>query len=98
MFENLVSVLIGAGITWLVARHYYKKAGDELKAEAAHLQRTSEMILRWLETEGKNIKVIRDTGGSPTGLARTVVVTDGITSSGDFIGGELKNVDDETRT
>lgn len=28
---NMISVLIGGGITWLAAWLYYKKAGDKLK-------------------------------------------------------------------
>jgi hypothetical protein len=59
-FANpIISVFTGAGITWFVAWFYYKKAGDELKAEASRLQRTTELILRWLEAKGEDVSVIR---------------------------------------
>ena len=70
LFGNpIVSVSTGAAITWLFAWHYYKKAGDELKAEAFRLRRTTEIILRWLEARGEDVEVIRQPNGTPTGLA-----------------------------
>ena len=84
MFESLntffghplVSVLFGAAsgaaVNWFFSWRYYKKAGDELKAEATRLQRTTEMILRWLEAKGEDVSVIRQADGTPTGLAHTI--------------------------
>jgi len=95
---TIISILIGAAITWLVSWYYYKRAGDGLKAEAARLQRTNEMILRWLEVDGNNIKVIRDDDGKPVSLARTADFTDSISVSCAPIGGELRTVADEPRT
>lgn len=97
MFETIISILIGATITWLVSRYYYKKAGGELKAEANNLQRTNEMILRWLEVDGNNIRIIRDDDGKPDSLARTDTVTDSISVSCVPLGGELRSVADEPR-
>ncbi|WP_141400769.1 hypothetical protein [Pseudoxanthomonas wuyuanensis] len=98
MIYTIISILIGAGITWLVSWYYYKRAGDGLKAEADRLQRTNEMILRWLEVDGNNIKIIRDDHGKPVSLARTVNVTDAISVSCVPLGGELRSVTDEPRT
>lgn len=75
----IVSVFTGAVVTWLVAWFYYKKAGDELKAEASRLQRTTEIILRWLEARGADVSVIRQPDGTPAGLAHTVSASDTIT-------------------
>lgn len=72
MLETAISFIAGTGVTWFAAWHYYKKAGNELRDEASRLRRTSEMILRWLETEGTDIKVLRNEDGSPIGLARSV--------------------------
>ena len=64
----LVGVLAGGWITWFVAWLYYKKAGDELRAEASRLHRISQMILGWLEAKGENVSVIRGEDGKETGL------------------------------
>jgi hypothetical protein len=97
MFETIISVLIGAAITWLVSWYYYKQAGDGLKVESEKLQHTNEMTLRWLEVDENNIKIIRDDDGRPVSLARTASVTDSITASCIPLGGELKTVTDEPR-
>jgi hypothetical protein len=86
----LVSVLMGAAITWIVARYYYKRAGDELKVEARELKRTSNLILRWLENRGENIEVVRDSSGSPTGLRHQASITEAISVSATVLGGELR--------
>jgi hypothetical protein len=77
----LVSVLTGAVVTWLCAWFYYKKAGDELKAEASRLQRTTELILRWLEAKGENVSVIRQSDGTPTGLAHNATVLESLNAT-----------------
>ena len=74
----IVSVFTGSAITWLFAWLYYKKAGDELKVEATRLQRTTELILRWLEASGENVSVIRQPDGTPTGLAHRVSAADSV--------------------
>lgn len=95
---SVLSVLIGAGVTWLVSRHYYKRAGDELKNEADKLRHVNEMILRWLEVDGNNIKVIRDESGKPVSLARTTESSDSLSVSCSIVGIRLERVDDEPRT
>jgi hypothetical protein len=87
--------LAGAIVTWLVGWRYYKRAGDELKAEAAHLQRTSELILRWLELRGERISVIRDDAGRPTGLNHRLDLVDSLSGAGRPLGGELHTVTDD---
>lgn len=86
----LLSTLAGALITWVVSRNYYKRAGDELKAEAARLQRTSELILRWLELRGEDVSVLRDEAGRPAGLSRTIGVADALSVGAQPVGGELR--------
>ena len=81
-FSNpFVSLLTGAAITWLFAWLYYKKAGDQLKIEAARLQRTTELVLRWLEARGENVSVIRQPDGTPTGLAHSASVMESTTAT-----------------
>ena len=72
LIHPLTSLLIGAGITWFFAWRYYKKAGDELKAESERLYKLSHIILRWLENNGKDIEVIRDQAGNPKSLRHFV--------------------------
>ena len=88
MMMSFVSVLIGAFVAWLVAWFYYKKAGDELKKEAASLHCTVGIILRWLEAGGKNVLVIHDQDGKPTGLNYSLSLSDSVsaTDSVDKIG------------
>jgi hypothetical protein len=48
----LVSVLVGAFITWWVSRYYYKRAGDELKIESGRIRKLINLIGRALEQFG----------------------------------------------
>lgn len=88
----LASVAAGALITWFAAWYYYKRAGEELKQEAARLKKTTELILRWLENKGENIEVIRDETGAPKGLRHNVSVVDSLQVSATITGGELRTV------
>jgi len=72
LIHPLTSLLIGSGITWFFAWRYYKKAGDELKAESERLYKLSHLILRWLEHNGKDMEVIRDQAGNPKSLRHFV--------------------------
>ena len=49
---TLVSMVVGAGVTWLVAWLYYRRAGSELRAEAAELRRLTTVVLDALEAGG----------------------------------------------
>jgi hypothetical protein len=61
-------MLFGAAVTWFAAWFYYKRAGDELRKEAALLQKASNAIVYFLENPGANIEVRRDADGRPVGL------------------------------
>jgi len=63
----IVSVFIGAIVTWFVARVYYKKAGDALRQEATELRRLTKLVLHGLEDAGL-IELNRDASGTPIGL------------------------------
>jgi len=93
----LVTLLIGSGITWFFAWYYYRRAGEELRVEAAHLRKTSELTLRWLESKGENVEVIRDDQGRPTGLLHHVSVVESLSVNATVIGGELREVRDDER-
>lgn len=60
--DNIVSVLIGAGVAWLAACVYYKKAGNELRQEATELRRLTNLVLHGLEDAGL-VKPNRDASG-----------------------------------
>lgn len=64
---NIVPVLIGAAVTWLVTWLYYKKAGDKLMQEATELRRLTNLVLHSLEDAGL-VKLKRDTSGKIIGL------------------------------
>jgi len=65
--QIFLSVLIGALVTWLVARIYYVKASKELRKEAEKLRHLNELILRALE-EADGVKITRNKAGEPIGL------------------------------
>jgi len=64
----LVSILIGSAVTWFFAWIYYKRAGDELRKEAALLQKATIAIIYFLEHPDAEIEVRRDTIGRPVGV------------------------------
>lgn len=58
------SVLIGAGIAWLVTWWYYRRAGAELRDEAVRLRRLTTIVLNALESaRGLGIVLTRDANG-----------------------------------
>jgi hypothetical protein len=64
---TILSVLIGGAITWLVSWFYYRRAGRELRQEAAELRRLSALILDALETAGI-AALTRDSVGRIVGI------------------------------
>lgn len=69
LFNNsVVATLVPVLITWFLAWKYYKKAGDELKAEAELLRKASMAIVYMLEHRNAKIEVRRDDAGNPIGL------------------------------
>jgi hypothetical protein len=63
-----VSVLAGAGITWLAAWWYYTKAGKELREESQKLRRTSDLIVYYLANPGADLTPKYDEAGHVVGL------------------------------
>lgn len=68
VLATLTSIFVGAAITWFVAWCYYKKAGDELKTEAALLRKANMAVVYMLEHPDADIEVRRDDAGNPIGL------------------------------
>ncbi|MEK6735477.1 MAG: hypothetical protein AABY47_02815, partial [Pseudomonadota bacterium] len=59
LFNNsVVATLVPVLITWFLAWKYYKKAGDELKAEAELLRKASMAIVLWFNKAGYLVKVV----------------------------------------
>ena len=65
---TLLSVAIGGAITWFVAWLYYRRAGSELRNEAAELRRLTAMVLSALEAAGL-ADLTRDHTGRIAGIA-----------------------------
>jgi len=68
LWHPLTSMLFGAFVTWLAARYYFKKAGDELRAEAAALHKATAAIIYCLEHPDAKVEAQRDAQGRITGL------------------------------
>lgn len=66
--ENLFAVLIGGLITWFASWIYYKKAGDELRAEMDLMKKANRVIAYMLENPNAQIEVKRDAKGNPVAM------------------------------
>lgn len=64
---SLVSMLVGAVITWWVARRYYEKASRDLSMEAAELKELNTLMLRGMEAAGM-AEFSRDHEGNIQGM------------------------------
>lgn len=64
---TVVSIVIGAAVTWAVAWYYYKRAGDELRDEARELRKLISMVLTAMERQG-SARLSRDTEGNIVGF------------------------------
>lgn len=78
---TVVSIFVGAVITWAVAHIYYKRAGDQLRAEAANLRELVSMILTSMEHQGL-AKLNRDSAGNITGFVYEHIGTGGVKVGG----------------
>ena len=58
----------GSAVTWFFAWFYYKRAGDELRAEAQALHIATGAILYYLEHPDAKVQVQRDDKGRVSGL------------------------------
>lgn len=65
--STLLSCAISVSATWLFAWIYYRRAGNELKNEAAELRRLSQLLLVGLQNAGL-ISVNWGKDGRPTGI------------------------------
>jgi hypothetical protein len=64
---TIISMAVGAIITWIVAKYYYEKASNDLKEEAQKLRTLNTLILRALESAGI-ASFNKDQGGEIKGL------------------------------
>jgi hypothetical protein len=60
----LISIAVGGGVTFLVARWYYERASGDLKREAGELKDYTVMMINYLE-DASVIAVERDAHGDP---------------------------------
>ena len=65
---TILSVVVGGLITWLVSWVYYKRAGNELRDEAASLRAATNAILYIQQNPGAKVEVQRDGKGDIAGL------------------------------
>jgi hypothetical protein len=52
---TVLSVLAGGAISGVISWYYYKRAGDELRDQAANLQHYTSVVLRVLEDAGYHV-------------------------------------------
>lgn len=78
----ILSLVVGALVTWWVARHYYKKATEDLIKEAAELRRLNSLMLRGMEQAGW-ITLNRDSTGKILGFEQ-IAKAQGIASAEAF--------------
>jgi hypothetical protein len=79
--ETLIGIVIGVASTWLFAHIYYKRAGDELRAEATDLRKLISMVLTSMEHQGF-AKLNRDASGNITGFVYKYAASGGIKFEG----------------
>lgn len=77
IIANVISLAIGAGVTWWVARRYYEKAGEEPRKETQELRKMTEIVLRALEAGGVH-PLARDATGNITGLSHNLDIAERI--------------------
>lgn len=85
-----VSVLVGAVITFFVSRHYYKRAGDDLRLEAQSLHKQTQLILVSLEQAG--LVVLTRDGEEVVGFREWRIHAKGISGSTEFGSATVSNV------
>lgn len=70
LITTIMSVFIGALVTFIAAKFYYVKASQDLTAEAKELKHLNILILRGLEEAGL-VKYDRDDNGDIKGFVIT---------------------------
>jgi hypothetical protein len=66
--QTAIGALVGALVTWWVARIYYVKASEDLAKESEELRRQSVLMLRGLEVMAEKQLFGRDELGNPQGV------------------------------
>ena len=77
MIETIVATIIGSLISLGVAHWYYKRAGEELRSEAAALRKFATMMLTAMEGQGW-VKLNRDSEGDVSGFIYEHVASGGV--------------------
>ena len=70
--ETIITFVLGALITWIAA-HFYKRAGDELRTEAARLRSLTELVLYAQLNRDAKIEPRLDADGRVVGLVVSAV-------------------------
>jgi hypothetical protein len=78
--STVLALIVGAVITWLVARHYYIQAGKELAEETSELRHLTTLVLRGMENADL-AELNRDLSGKITGLILKSTATLSATAS-----------------
>lgn len=81
MIETIGATIIGGLISLAVAHLYYKRAGEELRNEAAALRKFATMMLTAMEGQGW-VKLNRDSDGNVSGFIFEHVASGGGIGSG----------------
>lgn len=71
LISTAIGILLGALVTWVVARLYYKKASEELHHEARELRRLNNLMLQGMEYAGW-IELTRDNSGNILGFKQII--------------------------
>ena len=67
-YFSLASLIVGSLVTWFFAWHYFKKAGDELRKEAAQLRLKTDLVIYCLTNPGAEVTAKYDSAGNVVGL------------------------------
>ena len=64
----VVGVVAGAVVTWLAARWYYQKAGEELRDESKKLRQATDLAIYCLTNKNAQVSAKYDETGHVSGL------------------------------
>jgi len=71
---GILSVAVGAVITWFVSRHYYQQASKELLKESTELHRLNKLMLLSMEHAGW-VNLTKDNQGNILGFDQIIEPT-----------------------
>jgi hypothetical protein len=78
---TIIGIIIGGVITYMVSRHYYVRAGDDLRKEASELKKQIKWLLLGMEKMGW-VKLNRDQKGNVIGYVFEEIMTAGSKTGG----------------